>query len=273
MDHFYIGWQDDMPAPTRSFLKRIIIALLAVLPLLCLIVILFQQPFNDHQFELGDVKNITGIYFDEPVPMLLAAKGQLPNGFSNTILLVGFGKMGAEASMEAIQEKSGSLVGKSITLAGTLIYGDGKTVMELTPKEMALIEISNAGAVAPPKQVPATKLAGEGEIVDPKCYFGVMKPGEGKIHKSCAIRCLSGGIPPVFKQKTDEGFEYYIVLDAKGQKINDQLLPLVGSQIKINGQSSSFFDWKIVYINADHLPLHLLQLSDLCSHPALKTES
>lgn len=36
----------------------------------------------------------------------------------------------------------------------------------------------------------------EDEIIDPKCYFGVI-PGKGKIHRSCAIRCISDGIPPV----------------------------------------------------------------------------
>lgn len=24
-----------------------------------------------------------------------------------------------------------------------------------------------------------------------------MKPGEGKAHRACAIRCIAGGIPPV----------------------------------------------------------------------------
>jgi hypothetical protein len=36
-----------------------------------------------------------------------------------------------------------------------------------------------------------------GEIVDSKCYLGVMNPGQGKVHRDCAARCLSGGIPPV----------------------------------------------------------------------------
>ena len=46
----------------------------------------------------------------------------------------------------------------------------------------------------------------KGEIVDPKCFFGVMKPGEGKPHKDCAIRCILGGIPPVLKV-TDESWQ------------------------------------------------------------------
>ena len=37
-----------------------------------------------------------------------------------------------------------------------------------------------------------------GEIVDSKCYFGVMNPGNGKVHRDCAVRCISGGIPPAF---------------------------------------------------------------------------
>ena len=37
-----------------------------------------------------------------------------------------------------------------------------------------------------------------GEIVDSKCYFGVMNPGNGKVHRDCAARCISGGIPPAF---------------------------------------------------------------------------
>jgi hypothetical protein len=36
-----------------------------------------------------------------------------------------------------------------------------------------------------------------GEIVDSKCYLGVMNPGALIPHRACAIRCISGGIPPV----------------------------------------------------------------------------
>ena len=36
-----------------------------------------------------------------------------------------------------------------------------------------------------------------GEIVDSKCYLGVMNPGRTKVHRDCATRCISGGIPPM----------------------------------------------------------------------------
>ena len=28
------------------------------------------------------------------------------------------------------------------------------------------------------------------------CFLGVMKPGRSKPHRACAVRCISGGIPP-----------------------------------------------------------------------------
>jgi hypothetical protein len=37
-----------------------------------------------------------------------------------------------------------------------------------------------------------------GEIVDTKCYLGVMTPGEDKVHRGCAVRCISRGVPPAF---------------------------------------------------------------------------
>ncbi len=60
------------------------------------------------------------------------------------------------------------------------------------------------GDVPPVVELGRTELTGE--IVDTKCYFGVMNPGSGKVHRDCAARCLSGGIPPAL-----------LVRDAAGQ--------------------------------------------------------
>jgi len=35
-----------------------------------------------------------------------------------------------------------------------------------------------------------------GELVDTKCWSGVMPPATGTVHRACAIRCLSSGVPP-----------------------------------------------------------------------------
>ncbi len=251
---FYIGWQDKMSDRSRSFLRKRLLPLFIVLPILVILLVYVQKPFNNHSFELGKRTSVIGVYHHAPFPMLVADNGQLPQALSNNILLVGYGKFGASGIMESVQEESGQLEGKRITLEGTLIYGDGKTVMELTNGKKC---VSNVSVDVAPQSVGnriSESISLEGEILDPKCYFGVMKPGEGKIHKSCAIRCISGGIPPVFRHNTgdtERPYEYYIMLGSDKKKINKMVLPYVGEQISLIGNSSKYFGWNIIYSDTD----------------------
>ena len=69
------------------------------------------------------------------------------------------------------------------------------------------------------KDLGITKI--KGEIIDPKCYFGVMKPGEGKPHRDCAIRCILGGISPMLAVKNEKGeANYYLLASSDGGSIN-----------------------------------------------------
>ena len=52
----------------------------------------------------------------------------------------------------------------------------------------------------------------KGELVDTKCYFGVMRPGEGKVHRGCAARCLSGGVPPGLLVRDTDGVGHVVLL-------------------------------------------------------------
>ena len=188
--------------------------------------------------------------------MLVADEGELEDNLSKEILLVGFGKFGALGTMQSIQETAGDLNCKKITLAGTLIHGGGKTLMELTQETASLIKVEDAPRQIIPKTTNATPISLKGEIIDPKCYFGVMKPAEGKIHKSCAIRCISGGVPPVFRQptgKTDQPYDYFLVVDESGESINQAVLPFVGEPVSAAGKTANFLDWKILYINPSNL--------------------
>ena len=125
--HFYIGWQDEMPAPTKSFLKRIIIALFLLLPMLVALAVLFQKPFNNHTFELGTIKEITGVYYDTPVPILLADEGVLPESFSRSILLVGFG------ASKLVRNKSWRISRKRKAILLMLLMIPAKKLPSLVP--------------------------------------------------------------------------------------------------------------------------------------------
>ena len=67
----------------------------------------------------------------------------------------------------------------------------------------------------------------KGEIVDSKCYFGAMRPGFGKTHRACAVRCISGGIPPVLAATNYEGdVNYFLIRGSNKEAINKEVLPI-----------------------------------------------
>ena len=247
-DNFYIGWQDKMDLDQKRFLKKRVLFVLVLLPILALAFTFLQRPSNDHSFELGKMTTLTGTYYADPFPLLLLNEKELPDEINKDVLLIGYGKFGAEGIMAKIENEHGELSGRQIRVEGTLIYGDGKTLMELTNEEDALIEVLDGEAVSMDVKDTGDEVAGLGEILDPKCYFGVMKPGEGKIHKSCAIRCISGGIPPVFRmEREDDGYDYYLLVDEKGKKLGKEILPMVGEAIQIKGKIAQFSSWKVLY--------------------------
>ena len=57
-----------------------------------------------------------------------------------------------------------------------------------------------------------------GEIADSKCYLDNMNPGNGKVHRDCAVRCLSAGIPPVFATNDFNGAPAMLLLTGPNQK-------------------------------------------------------
>jgi hypothetical protein len=96
----------------------------------------------------------------------------------------------------------------------------------------------------------------KGEIIDPKCFFGVMKPGFGKIHRSCATRCLSGGIPPVLVTIDDTGVqEYYILTDESGNRIDGEILQMVGKPSEISGELYKTGTWYQLRVSSEDIRL------------------
>ena len=254
---FYIGWQDELPKENKSLLKKVLIPLFILIPILIFAIVLLQKPFNNHLYEFGTTSEITGTYFHTPFPMLIADEQMVKERLSKDILLVGYGKFGAEGVMNEIQKKNGDLNGKKIILQGTLNHGDGKTLLELTQEEASFIKIENQAT----KNIPLTlakAMTLQGEIIDPKCYFGVMKPGEGKVHKSCATRCISGGIPPVLRHETGDAsapYRYYLLVEKNGKNINKEILPYVAEQVKIEGMASTIASWDVLNFDIEQLKM------------------
>lgn len=253
-DDFYIGWQPKSPKSYSKTMLFFVGIMLVIIPLSAFLLVSSQNEFSPANFEFGKPTEIEGILIKKPVPMLKLEGGTNTEGKTiyQSILLVAFGKRGAKGDIMKMEQEKGDLEGQLVRLQGTLIYGDGKTLLELSEGKESLLEVKKQETSINLYEEKYGETTLRGEIIDPKCYFGVMKPGEGKIHRSCAIRCISGGIPPVFKIKDAEGnHNYCLLLGNKSESINDEVLDYVASPIEVNGQLSKLDDWLIFRVDLD----------------------
>ncbi len=249
--NFYIGWQEKAPTPYARAVKRFVGMAVILVLLTATLLVLTQRGFVDSVFELGKLSTHEGILVKAPVPMLKVPAGSKANGtpLYNSMLLVGFGKFGAEATLAEIEEaQEQDLGGKMIKLEGTLIHYQGKKALELTKGVNAFVSFSEDKVDYQKQKISFGLVRFRGEILDAKCALGVMKPGYGKPHRSCAVRCISGGIPPILRvtKKTGEA-NYCIVVMENGQPANEELLTFVADQVQLCGRLEQQDDWLVLY--------------------------
>lgn len=245
-DEFYVSYIDgSLGSKTKQILKRFVFIAVGIIILSALIFSFAQKPFKNSTFELTNATKITGTFHENPYPMLRVEV--VEDEFKN-ILLLGFGKSSANPFLEAIRNEVNDLNGKTISIEGNLIYYNGKTLIQITNDEKVTL-ISNSKGIYPKRKI-ISEMTLQGEIIDPKCYFGVMKPGKGKIHRSCAVRCISGGIPPVLATTDNNNItEYFLITDQKGNAIHEDILPYIGKPSIIKGVVEKMEDWYLLKID------------------------
>src|SRR5204863_9824731 len=143
-----------------------------------------------------------------------------------------------------------SLDKKEVTFKGTLLYSDGKTLLQIDKNDNPLLNVAASASTIQPdiKELGTVHLTGE--VLDPKCYFGVMKPGHGKPHRDCAIRCIAGGMDPVLWVRNEKGeANYYLLLDSRGKKMNEQLRDYIADPVSVTAHAVQYDDWIVLYVN------------------------
>lgn len=228
-NEFYIGYLPTAPAGLGRMMRKAIILLLAVAGVTATILVISQKPFYPSVYEFGQSRTFEGILHERPYPILFVARpGQASEAPAySQYLLTGDGKFGAA-------ELAQGLDGKRVRLNGALIYRDDQTMIKITEGEITPLRDEGA-TLQHGKNLGTFTLSGE--IVDSQCYLGVMNPGESKPHKECAVRCISGGVPPVLVVKNFAGAtNYFVLVSAEGKTINQAVLPFVADPIQISGQ-------------------------------------
>ena len=234
---FYIGWEaKSAPGIARTVRRTVGLLLLLALGA-ATILACAQRLVGTSVFEWGKAKTFSGVLKLEPYPHLLVPRpGQadaLPS-FSSYYLVAPW-KFGLQ------KDKLTGLDSKPVSFKGTLIYRENQTMIEVKPESIVEASGSNHTARIPDLPAPDTRhstpVTLRGEIVDSKCFLGVMNPGQLTPHRACAIRCISGGVPPVLLVRPKgEPAKYFLLVSADGKAVNKQVLDLVAEPVEITGQ-------------------------------------
>jgi hypothetical protein len=218
-EDFYIGYEERAPHGLGVWLRRIAIGLLAASALIAVTLVWAQHPFAESMFDYGQPRTFRGVVWMFPAPSLALENGRVA-------LLVAPGKHGAADLVRSFD-------GQTVDLSGMKIERGGDLMIEVVPGTLQRMPAQASG------QPEWQKLGGvtlRGEIVDSKCYLGVMNPGEGKVHRACAARCILGGVPPALVAADADGARRVIVLTGlSGAPIASRAAQYAGEPVVVKG--------------------------------------
>jgi hypothetical protein len=225
-DPFYVGY---LPLPkSLAPVVKAFVALGVVAALVFAFVVSTAQgdPGTGH-WDTSKVYEIEGHLTVSPYPIIHVPDAASPTN-TRAVLLVSGLKFGVEDRTKAMH-------GKRVRAKGEFITHQGRGMFALLDDEDAITVVSDDSTA------PATKEFGEhtmvGEICDSKCFLGVMKPGSGKTHRGCAVRCISGGIPPIFVTRdANNDATVYLMVDNEHNAINKAVLPFVAEPVEAQGR-------------------------------------
>ena len=232
-DEFYIGWQSQAPKAIGSHVRKAVVLLLLLAPVLSVAFVLAQRTIGKAAFEWGTIKTFSGILQARPYPHLLVARAGNLGSTPSAYYLVAPFKFGLKP------EALAALDGKPVSLKGTLIYRGCQTMIEARPDSITQVGQSAASSSISslPPSVPLGRQTLVGEIVDSKCFLGVMNPGHLTPHRACAVRCISGGIPPILLVRPKTGPPlYFLLVSSDRRAVNKQVLDMVAEPVEITGE-------------------------------------
>ena len=254
-DDFYVGYLDRAPQRVRGFVRTFVISLLVVAAGVAALISADQGPFRPSVFEFGVEREFVGWLSLDPVPALYAkVPGHHDAEISSAVC-------GANYSAYPLTESGTKLGmadlarewnGRLVRLRASLIYLDRGTMLDVVPDSVAPVDAESAGPAAVVEDLGVQTLVGE--IVDAKCHFGVMDPSTGKVHRACAARCISGGIPPALHVEDEAGrVANLLLVGSDGRAIHGELLAWVGEPVRITGRVTRHENLLVLYADPEDI--------------------
>ncbi len=232
-DEFYIGWEDKAPQSYGVVARRAVVVVLALAVLAGLAFAASQRLIGVAFFEWGDVREFSGVLHVDPYPHLVL-RVEVTNAPARVFAapLVAPFKFGLKRDVLAAFD------GKRVSLRATRIYRDDQLMLEAEPDSIRALEalLGECGE-SDSARVSLGRQTFRGEIVDSKCWMGVMNPGVLAPHRACAVRCISGGIPPMLLVRRENAPPLnFLLVSADGKPVNEQVNDFVAEPIEITGE-------------------------------------
>lgn len=222
-DDFFIGWAERPPRSHRRFLLAAGLGLTIGGGALAAALASNRPQVGDGVWEMGHVVTLRGQLSRHPYPTLRTMElGQSVR----TVFLASNGK--------GIPVIDAALFGGAVSATGTLITRGHHAMMAVD----GLAQSPDAIALGPPEEVDHGPVLLAGEVLDAKCWFGAMRPGFGKTHKSCAALCARGGLPLAFcrADACGDGDDALLLTTERGLAFGRDIIPLVADPVSVMGR-------------------------------------
>ncbi|MBL9135746.1 MAG: hypothetical protein JNK85_07755 [Verrucomicrobiales bacterium] len=223
-EEFYVGYLDHAPPAMARFVRRWVAAAVVVLLAWLAVIAGQQSPMGQGRFEFGIERVFEGLFLAEPLPLLRVAA---PDGVGTNYVVVGLGKHGVPDVLRQYH-------GRRIRFRGSLIERDGTLMAEWNVPDSLEVLSPAPERDSEMEEIVMGDAHVAGELVDTKCFLGVMRPATGKVHRACAIRCLSGGVPPGLLVQREDGHAVVVML-VSGVGNVPWNVSWAGRQVKVRG--------------------------------------
>lgn len=242
-DPFFIGYL-PVPAALKPFVKVLIALGVCGAIAMAFVLASGQQSPGPGVWDTSKVATIEGHLSVDPYPVVYVDDPNTGYGV-RAVLLVSAMKFGA-------RDRTAAMDGQRVRVQGNFISREGREIFEIIDGEDDIVVASEGSAEPKVEALGEHRL--KGEITDAKCFLGVMKPGYGKTHRACAVRCIAGGIPPLFVTRNADGEETVFVLtNSSHGEINEAVLPYVSEPVEVQGSLERRGDMLVYAIDSDQI--------------------
>lgn len=223
-DDFYVGY---LRTPRRlAYVITGLVALALALVAADAVLIASLQSASGPGRWADTATRFEGTLVRDPYPILWVEA----DGRRTAYLLVADSKRSAEVVLNGLA--SGPAV-----VTGQVVERQGLTGVKMIEVNPGGAQVGTGAALSDLPTTPVAEVTLTGEIVDSKCWLGVMRPGEGRLHKGCATVCILGGIPPSLVTRGPDGATVaYVLTDRQGGAVDPAAIKdVIGDPISISG--------------------------------------